>query len=146
MSWDQGYRSPADIEDERRAAAVAQQRANELDPYQKQTLDLLGRLAGSIDALTAMVGRRQPAGPICNQCGAEQPIAGQGQPITFDSRRDRAAESLAFRFPEKPYPFWAAVVGIVLDAMNWLPAAGDGGGDCAEPVSDPGSARSSHPQ
>ncbi|AUV60827.1 hypothetical protein [Mycolicibacterium goodii] len=146
MSWDEGYRSPADIEDERRAAAVAQQRANELDPYQKQTLDLLGRLAGSIDALTATVGRRQPASPICEHCGAEQPIAGRPA-ISFDARRDRAAERLATRHPERPYLFWAAVVRTVLDEMNWTPGgAGDGAGGSAEPVSDPGSARSSHPQ
>lgn len=146
MSWDQGYRSPADIEDERRAAAVAQQRANELDPYQKQTLDLLGRLAGSIDALTAMVGRRQPSDPVCDHCGAIQPISGQLF-ISFDSRRDRVVEQLAAAYPEHPYPYWSRVVAAVLAGMKWTAVdAGDGADGSAEPVSDPGSARSSHPQ
>ncbi|MBU8832456.1 hypothetical protein [Mycolicibacterium goodii] len=142
MSWDLGYRSPAEIEDERRAAAVAQQRAG-MTEFEKQLIAVQGRVVDALDAIGATLGRLQPARPICNQCGAEQPIAGQGQPITFDSRRDRAAEQLAARHPEKPYPFWAAVVSTVLDAMNWLPAAGDGGGECAGPVTPPGPARPS---
>lgn len=132
MSWGD-WQSPDEQAAQQRAAEEAQKRAG-MTEFEKTALDLIGSLVGSLDAIGALVGARQPAAPICNQCGAEQPIAGHGAPITFDSRRDRAAEQLAARHPEKPYPFWAAVVSDVLAAMNWLPAAGDGGGEGAGPV------------
>lgn len=133
MAWDGGWTSPDEQAEIKRAAEEAQQRAG-MTEFEKQALGLVGALVDSVALLVDTVGSRQPAAPICNRCGAEQPIAGHGQPITFDSRRDRAAEQLAARHPEKPYPFWAAVVRDVLDAMNWLPAAGDGGGEGAGPV------------
>lgn len=127
------WQSPDEQAAQQRAAEEAQQRAG-MTEFEKQAIAVQGRMVDVLDAIGATLGRLQPAAPICNQCGAPQPIAGEGQPITFDGRRDRAAEQLAARHPEKPYPFWAAVVSDVLAAMNWLPAAGDGGGEGAGPV------------
>lgn len=126
------WQSPDEQAAIRRSAEEAQQRAGMTD-FEKQTIAVQGRMVDVLDGIGATLGRLQPAAPICNQCGALQPIAGQIH-MTFDSRRDRAAEQLAARHPDKPYPFWAAVVTTVLDAMNWLPAAGDGGEESAGPV------------
>lgn len=117
------WQSPDELAAIQRSAEEAQQRAG-MTEFEKQLIVVQGRVVDVLDAIGATLGRLQPAAPICNQCGAEQPIAGHGQPLTFDSRRD----------PEKPYPFWAAVVADVLAAMNWLPAAGDGGEESAGPV------------
>lgn len=132
MSWGD-WLSPDEQEAQRRAAEEAQQRAG-MTEFEKQALGLVGSLVDSVALLVDTVGSRQPADPICDKCGTVQRVAGEWPAITFDARRERAAAELARKHPERPYPFWGAVVRDVLDAMNWLPAAGDGGEESAGPV------------
>lgn len=136
MAWDGGWTSPDEQAEIKRAAEEAQQRAG-MTEFEKQALGLVGALVDSVGQLVDTVGSRQPADPICDNCGALQRVAGEWPVITFDARRDRAAEQLFAKHGQslgQSYPFWAGVVRDVLDAMNWLPAAGDGGGEGAGPV------------
>ncbi len=133
------WQSPDEQAAQQRAAEEAHRLAGMTD-FEKQALGLVGALVDGVGALVATVGSRQPADPICNQCGTVQPIAGQIY-MTFDQRRERAASELAAKHPEHPYPFWVRVVADVLAAMNWtVPAAGDSsdGRGAPEPTADEG--------
>lgn len=79
------WQSPDEQAAQQRAAEEAQQRAG-MTEFEKQAIAVQGRMVDVLDAIGATLGRLQPAAPICNQCGAPQPIAGEGQPITFDGR------------------------------------------------------------
>ncbi|OCB56177.1 hypothetical protein A5722_14880 [Mycobacterium vulneris] len=136
------WQSPDEQAAIQRSAEEAQRRAG-MTEFEKQALSLVGALVDSVGQLVGVVGSRQPADPICDNCGALQRVQGEWPTITFDARKDRAAEQLAAKHPLHPYPFWAGVVADVLAAMNWIPTtAGDGSGESAGPVSpSPGPAR-----
>lgn len=73
MSWDQGYTSPDERAAQDRAAEEARQRAR-MQPFERRLLDYLGEISASLAKLADVTAARQPAGPICPDCGAEQPI------------------------------------------------------------------------
>lgn len=61
MSWDQGYKSPDEIEAQQRAAQLAQQQAA-MTPFEKQLIDILGRIAENtapVYVLNVATGARQ---------------------------------------------------------------------------------------
>lgn len=69
--WGAEWQSPGEGYDEQaaaqQAAALTQDRMR-MSPFERRLLE-------AVEHLTAVVGARRPASPMCPQCGAEQPIA-----------------------------------------------------------------------
>lgn len=143
--WDGDWSSPDEQEAARAAQLEAAQRAK-LSQFERRVVDSLAELVD-------VVGRRQPAAPVCAYCGTEQPIAGEPEVMRYDDRLEQAARTLERAFPtlkeDFTLDFWRKVAGLV--AMQLFgkarAAEGDVSDASAEPDGlDPGSARPEDPE
>lgn len=101
---------------EEQAAAQAAYQAQQSTPFER---DLLAALAEIADTLAVIAGAHRPA-------AIPQAVG------------DRAAERLAAKHTDKPYPFWAKVVRDVLADLQWTPDADPAGrgGELTQPAQE----------
>ena len=144
MGWDSRY-----LDAEQQRAAEESRARMRMSDFERMLLDQNAGLALVLERIADTLAARQPASPVCPDCGSEQPIYPRLMPIELDDVDVMSAvAALTDAFPMyDAADHWPAIVRIAAEAINGTrSAAGDGGGASAEPPETlPGSARPTSP-
>lgn len=117
--WGAGYLTPDEVaeqeaaNDAERRAAIEYEQRRRMSPFERMLLDTLTELRD-------VIGARQPAGPVCPDCGAEQPILPSSAAVEHRGASAEPEDSEGSPGSARPQPGPEWIRDLLRDFCEWL--------------------------